>query len=129
VSKMVEKDGYDLVAGWKQGKYEKKTVSGIYNWLGRKLFKIPVHDMNAMKAMKREVLKELPIFKGMHRFIPSILHFQGYRVIECKVRTRPRLYGKSKYGIWNRLVFFLDCLGVLWWKRRCIPKDRLKEGF
>ncbi|MCD6132605.1 MAG: glycosyltransferase family 2 protein, partial [Candidatus Hydrothermae bacterium] len=71
VMKMVAKmeEGYDLVAGKKKGKYEKKFVSSIYNLLSKKLFNINVSDMNSIKVMKREILELLPHRKGWHRYI------------------------------------------------------------
>ncbi len=121
----------DAVCGIRKGRKDsliKKISSKMGNLLRDILLQDHITDMGCtFRVIKREVLKEIPIFKGMHRFLPSILRFQGYNVIEHEIRHRPRLHGRSKYGIWNRLVFFFDCLGIWWWKKRCLPKDRLKK--
>lgn len=121
----------DIVCGVREKRKDslaKKIPSKLGNMVRNFILKDQITDMGCtFRAIKREALKEVPIFKGMHRFLPTILKFQGYKVIECKVRHRPRLYGKSKYGIWNRLNFFLDCFGILWWKRRCLPRNRIKQ--
>lgn len=112
VQMIIEKD-YDLVAGWKHGKYEKKTVSNIYNWLGRKLFKIPVHDMNAMKAMKREVLLNIPLRKDWHRYIVALAHDRGFKIGERKVTLLPRRFGEAKYSSpWRIIIGFIDLVSV-----------------
>lgn len=130
LNKLKEKEA-DAVFGVRKSRKDsllKKIQSKLGNMFRKLILRDDITDMGCpIKAIKKEALKEIPVFKGMHWFLPTILKFQGYKVIECEVRHRPRLYGKSKYGIWNRLVFFFDCLGMLWWKKRCIPKDRLKQ--
>ncbi len=107
----------------------RKIPSKIGNFLRNLLFKDNIKDMGCTyRAIKRDVLKDLPFFNGMHRFIPTLLKLQGYKVVECEVRHRKRIYGKSKYGIWNRMfVYLFDCIGILWWKKRALPKERIKE--
>ena len=112
---MVDKlmHGADLVAGYKIGKYQKPLVSRIYNFFGRILFNIPVRDMNAMKAMKHEVLKEVPFRPDWHRYIVAWAHKQGFRIEEHPVNLRPRLRGISKYkGIGRILIGTFDMLSV-----------------
>jgi len=121
----------DAVCGIRKNRKDKllkKIPSKLGNILRRLILKDHITDMGCtLRAIKKEVLKEIPVFNGMHRFLPSILRFQGYRVLEREVRHRPRLYGKSKYGIWDRLFgYFLDCFGVWWLKRRSIPGHRIK---
>jgi len=113
--KLVDKvlEGYDLVTGKKVGKYEKKTVSSIYNWLSRKLFNVPVSDMNSMKAIRKEVLEEVPLRKDWHRYIVPFVWEMGYSVTEVPVELRPRLHGVSKYrGLKRVIIGFLDLLAV-----------------
>ena len=100
----------------------KRIPSKIGNMFRNIILKDHVKDMGCtLRIIKKEALEEIPVFKGMHRFLPSILRFQGYKVIESEIRHRARLYGKSKYGIYNRLfVFLFDCIGMWWWKKRCI---------
>ena len=77
------------------------------------------------RALRREALREVLVFNGMHRFLPSILRMQGYRVVEVTVNHRQRLRGKSKYGIGNRLFRGIaDCLAMRWYKARYIPAER-----
>jgi len=112
---LIEKieEGYDIVSGWKQGKYEKKFVSRMYNLLSRILFRIPVHDQNAVKAMKREILEEIPLRKDWHRYIVSLAVDKGFKATEVKVTLHPRKAGTSKYSGKGRIVVgVLDLLAV-----------------
>ncbi|HKY59735.1 MAG TPA: glycosyltransferase [Gemmatimonadota bacterium] len=97
-------EGYDVVTGWKQGRYEKRLVSGIYNWLSRRLFRVPVHDLNSMKAFRREVLDEIPLRHDWHRFFVVLAHDRGYRVGEIPITLYPRRFGASKYSGAGRIV-------------------------
>lgn len=77
------------------------------------------------RAIRREALREIPVFNGMHRFLPSILRFQGFLVLELPVAHRPRFKGQSKYGIGNRVWRgVVDCLAMRWYRRRCVPGRR-----
>ncbi len=112
---MVEKldRGADLVAGYKVGKYQKPIVSKIYNLLGRILFKVPVRDMNALKAMRREVLETVPFRPDWHRYIVIWAHKNGFKLVEHPVTLRPRMRGVSKYrGFGRILVGTFDMLSV-----------------
>lgn len=78
-----------------------------------------------LRVMRRSVLRELPVFNGLHRFVGTLLRYQGYRVVELEVSHRPRLTGKSKYGIGNRLWRGIrDCFAMRWYRSRAIPGDR-----
>lgn len=78
------------------------------------------------RVMRREAVAELPVFNGLHRFLPTLLRYQGYNVIEHPVSHRPRPWGTSKYGIGNRLFRgLLDCLVMRWWKKRMVPGRRV----
>lgn len=78
------------------------------------------------RALRREALRELPVFNGLHRFIPTILRRQGYRVAELPVNHRPRTRGVTKYGMGNRLWRGIrDCFAMRWYAARAIPADRL----
>lgn len=80
------------------------------------------------RALRREVLEELPVFNGLHRFLPTILRAQGFSVVEVPVKHRPRTSGRSKYGIGNRLVRgIVDCLAVRWYRRRAVRAIRVRE--
>ena len=71
------------------------------------------------RAFKRECIAELKFFKGMHRFLPTLIKLEGYTVTEITVSNKPRFAGQSNYGIWNRLfASFYDLLAVRWMKQR-----------
>jgi glycosyltransferase involved in cell wall biosynthesis len=107
------RDGADLVSGWKVGKYEKKFVSGIYNFLSRRLFHVTVHDLNAVKAFRREVLDDLELRKDWHRYLVVLAAERGFKIAEEKVQLHPRLHGESKYGGMGRiLIGALDLIVV-----------------
>ncbi|MCX7995057.1 MAG: glycosyltransferase family 2 protein [candidate division WOR-3 bacterium] len=116
VPKLVEliiKDDADVATGWKQGKYEKRFVSGVYNWCGRKLFNLQVHDMNAIKAFRREVLQAIPLRRDWHRYIVPLASQYGFVIKEIPVKLKPRLYGVPKYQKKSRiLIGFFDLLAV-----------------
>jgi glycosyltransferase involved in cell wall biosynthesis len=105
--------GYHMVTGRKVGPYEKRGVSAVYNALSRRLFGVPVHDLNSMKAFRREVLAEVPLRHDWHRFFAVLAHDKGFRLGEIDIELHPRLRGVSKYGgSWRILAGFLDLLAV-----------------
>lgn len=78
------------------------------------------------RAVRREALREVPVFNGLHRFLPTILRRQGFVVVELPVNHRPRRMGTSKYGVRNRLWRGIrDCFAMRWYAARAIPADRL----
>ncbi|MFH1374658.1 MAG: glycosyltransferase family 2 protein [bacterium] len=106
-------DGADLCAGWKQGKYEKRFVSGIYNWLSRRIFKLNVHDLNSVKAFRREVVETIFMRRDWHRYLVVLAVDEGYRVEEVKVPLYDRAWGDSKfYGLKRIIIGMLDMLAV-----------------
>jgi len=81
------------------------------------------------RVLRQSALAELPAFNGLHRFLPTLLRYQGYQIVRIPIRHRNRLAGISKYGIGNRLWRgILDCLVMRWFRRRCFPGDRLVAG-
>jgi glycosyltransferase involved in cell wall biosynthesis len=79
------------------------------------------------RIIRRTALAELPVFNGMHRFLPTMLRYQGYRVTELLVNHRPRTRGQSKYGVGNRLWRGIkDCFGIRWYRARCVPAERME---
>ncbi len=112
VAKLVE--GFDVVTGRKTGRrYSKRVVSGIYNWLARKIFRVPVHDLNAMKAFRREVLEEVRLRDDWHRFFVVLAWSRGFSVTEIDIELLPRRHGRSKYrGQGRILVGTLDLIAV-----------------
>jgi glycosyltransferase involved in cell wall biosynthesis len=107
------REGWDLVAGRKQGKYEKRVVSSIYNWLARVMFGIKVHDINALKTFRREVLEGVSLRKDWHRYIVPLAAARGFRITEIPVVLRPRRFGEAKYsGRARILVGLFDLVAV-----------------
>lgn len=115
IPKLVERidNGYDVVCGWKQGSYGLKSlVSSIYNLLSRMTFRVKVHDLNSVKAFRREVAEEVPLRKDWHRYMVVMAADKGYKVGEVKVKLYPRRFGESKFGFWRIPIGFLDLLSV-----------------
>ncbi len=107
------KKGYDIVTGWKQGDYQKKIVSGIYNFLSRRLFGLRIHDQNSIKALRSKVLEEIDLRKDWHRYIVALAVSKGFKVSEIKVKLRERKFGESKYAGKGRVVVgVMDLLAV-----------------
>lgn len=78
------------------------------------------------RALRRGALGDVPVFNGMHRFLPTILRLQGYRAVELLVNHRPRTRGSSKYGVGNRAWRgIVDCFAMRWYRARCVRGDRL----
>jgi glycosyltransferase involved in cell wall biosynthesis len=104
--------GADIVTGWKAGQYEKKFVSSVYNTMSRWLFNVPVHDLNSVKAFKREVAETLPMRRDWHRYMVVIAAQEGYRLEEVRMTLYRRRHGKSKFGFWRIPVGALDLIAV-----------------
>ncbi|UCC72695.1 MAG: glycosyltransferase family 2 protein [Gemmatimonadota bacterium] len=121
--------GYDIVCGRKVGKYEKRLVSGLYNWLSRRLFRVPVRDLNSIKIIRKAILDEIHLRHDWHRFFVVLAHARGYRVGEIDVALHPRRKGASKYGGRSRIfVGFLDLVAV-WFLLLFSRKPMLLFGF
>jgi len=117
----------DMVTGFKEGKYEKAFVSGIYNRLSRTLFHVPVRDLNSVKAYRREIMESLPVRPDWHRYMIVIAAAQGFTVTEIPVPLYPRHAGKSKFGLSRIPVGVLDMLAV-WFELRFGQKPLLLFG-
>jgi len=117
----------DVVTGTKQGAYEKRFVSGVYNTLCRWLFGIRVTDLNSVKAYRREVMEVVPMRPDWHRFMVVIAAAQGFRLAERPVPLHPRRAGRSKFGIGRIPVGVLDLLSV-WFQLRFGRKPLLFFG-
>lgn len=114
---MITKDGFDLVSGWKQKRYDPitKTIpTKLYNGTTRLLTGIPLHDMNCgLKAYRNEVIKSIEVYGEMHRYIPILARKAGFRNIgEKVVQHQPRKFGVTKFGMERFLYGFLDLLSV-----------------
>jgi glycosyltransferase involved in cell wall biosynthesis len=117
----------DIVAGYKEGKYEKAFVSGIYNRLSRNLFNVTVRDLNSVKAYRREVMDSLPNRPDWHRYMIVIAAANGFSVSEVAVPLYARNAGQSKFGIGRIPVGVLDMLAV-WFELRFARKPLLLFG-
>ena len=104
--------GADLSAGWKQGKYNKWFVSRLYNWLSRKIFSLKVHDLNSVKAFRREVVEQIFLRRDWHRYLVPLAADEGFRVDEVKIPLYDRRWGATKFSIWRVPVGVLDMLAV-----------------
>jgi hypothetical protein len=101
------------VTGRKVGAYDKRRVSNVYNLLSRKIFDVPVSDLNSMKAFRREILDGMHLRHDWHRFFVVLAHKRGWSVSEIDVALYPRRAGVSKYqGPVRILVGILDMVSV-----------------
>jgi hypothetical protein len=116
-----------MVTGFKEGNYEKAFVSRIYNSLSRKLFDVPVKDLNSVKAYRREIMDALPVRPDWHRYMIVIAAAHGFSVTEIPVPLYPRHAGRSKFGLSRIPVGVLDMLSV-WFELRFGKKPLLLFG-
>jgi glycosyltransferase involved in cell wall biosynthesis len=109
-------DGYDLVSGWKcdrQDPFARRVVSRVYNRVTGLVTGVDLHDMNCgLKAYRAEVLESVRVYGDLHRFVPVLAHQLGFRIGEISVNHRPRLVGKSRYGLERYTRGFFDLLTV-----------------
>jgi glycosyltransferase involved in cell wall biosynthesis len=115
---MITKDGYDLVSGWKKLRHDplSKTVpSRFFNWVTSKVSKIELHDFNCgLKAYKNRVVKSIEVYGEMHRYIPLIAKWSGFKKIgEKVVEHHARKYGVSKFGVGRLITGGLDLASIL----------------
>jgi glycosyltransferase involved in cell wall biosynthesis len=120
--------GADLVCGYRAKRKDtvvKRLTSRIANFVRSRFTKDGVRDTGCtLKAMRRECVRTLVPFKGMHRFIPALVKGAGYRLVEVPVNHRPRKFGQSKYGLGNRAVrATVDMFGVRWLLSRRLDYD------
>jgi dolichol-phosphate mannosyltransferase len=120
-------DRWDAVTGWRVNRgagdsWWRRLSSRLANRIRNVLSDEDVQDSGCtFRAFRRECLRDLTLYRGFHRFIPTLLKMRGYRVLELPVNHRPRRFGRSKYGVWNRaFVAFADLLVVRWMKRRTL---------
>ena len=118
---------WDAATGWRVSRGEgdslvrrlsSRLANRTRNWLSDET----IHDSGCtFRAFRRECLRGLVLYRGFHRFIPTLLRMRGYRVVEVPVRNRPRRFGQSKYGVLNRVfVALVDLLVVRWMKNRLL---------
>jgi dolichol-phosphate mannosyltransferase len=109
-------EGFDLVSGWKAHRRDpvtRRALSRIFNWVTGRVSGLRLHDLNCgLKAYRAEVVQGLRLYGELHRFIPVLAHYRGYRIAELPVNHRPREHGRSRYGVERYLRGFLDLLTV-----------------
>ncbi|WP_425476393.1 glycosyltransferase family 2 protein [Paraflavitalea speifideaquila] len=117
--RLIVEDGYDMISGWKKKRYDntltKNIPSRFFNWSTRRISKIHLHDFNCgLKSYKRKVIKSIEVYGEMHRYIPVLAKWAGFRKIgEKVVEHRKRKYGTTKFG-WERFVNgFLDLASIM----------------
>ncbi len=121
--------GWDIVTGRKIGFYDKRVVSSFYNALSRRIFRIPVSDLNSMKAFRREILDEISLRHDWHRFFVVLAHARGYSVSEIDIELHPRRAGVSKYtGLFRIGVGIIDLVSV-WFLLLFSRKPLMLFGF
>lgn len=110
-------EGYDMVVGWRYNRQDKlitrKVPSWIANWMIGKVTGVPIRDNGcSLKAFRADLIKRIPLYSELHRFIPAMASIAGARVKEVRVRHHARKFGKSKYGLSRIYKVLLDLLAV-----------------
>ncbi|HPO91436.1 MAG TPA: glycosyltransferase family 2 protein [Victivallales bacterium] len=128
VKKLIEENA-DVVNGWREKRHDnviRKLSSRIANGSRNFFTGEKIRDVGcALRVMRKECVEKISVFKGMHRFLPTLIRIAGYeKIFELPVKHRPRERGKTKYGVWNRLwVGIADTMAVCWMKKRLVfPK-------
>ncbi len=121
--------GWDIVTGRKIGFYNKRVVSSFYNGLSRRIFRVPVSDLNSMKAFRRDILDEISLRHDWHRFFVVLAYARGYSVSEIDIELHPRRAGVSKYtGLFRIGVGLIDLVSV-WFLLLFSRKPLILFGF
>ena len=127
-------DHWDAVTGWRVDRaagdnvvrrVSSRVANRIRNWVSDET----IQDSGCtFRAFRRECLRGLVLYRGFHRFIPTLLKMRGYRVIEVPVGHRPRRFGRSKYGVVNRaVVAFADLLVIRWMNARLLRYEVVED--
>lgn len=121
----------DMVVGWRvhrQDPMQKKWISKFSNWIRSRVCQDGMHDTGcSLKIYRKEALKKIKMYKGMHRFLPALFLIEGLKIKEIPVKHRQRIRGKTKYHFLNRSIGpFLDLFAV-WWMRKRALKYEIRE--
>jgi glycosyltransferase involved in cell wall biosynthesis len=117
--------GYDVAVGWRHERRDnlvKRITSKVGNAVRNRLTHEQIADTGcSLKAFRRETCRSIPFFDGMHRFMPTLCRMRGFTVTQVKVNHRPRVHGKSKYGVVDRLLVTIpDLMAVRWMQKRAL---------
>ena len=121
----LERSGATAVVGYRTNRHDsgwKRLQSRIANGVRNRLNRETIRDTGcSLKAFRADAVRALPLFHGMHRFLPTLIKLHGGTVVETPVQHRPRRFGRTKYGMWNRAFRSLaDALAVRWMQRRAL---------
>jgi len=124
---------YDLVTGVRanrKDKFVKNMSSTIANGIRRAFTHDGMDDTGCpLKVIKTEYAKKIPMFKGLHRFLPAMILLQDGKIIQVPVQHFPRIAGEAKFGVWNRLLGpLMDCFAYLWMKKKYINYEVKDKG-
>ncbi len=127
-----EMENCDVVCGWRHKRNDpwvKRISSKIANAVRNSLSDESIADTGcSLKAFRRECFDRVKLYKGLHRFFPTLMKMEGFRVTQVKVSHHPRIHGYSKYNIRNRAFSsFIDLLAIRWMKKRLINYDIVEE--
>lgn len=125
-------DGCDLVSGIRRNRrdpWHKRIISKLANKVRRSVLKDNTQDTGcSLKMYRRSCFEKIPLFKGMHRFLPALFQIEGYKTKEVVVHHRERRRGKSKYHLFNRgTSLFFDLLAVAWMRKRKLAYEIERE--
>ncbi len=114
-------EGYDLVSGWKKKRHDpfiKKHSSKFFNYITGLMSGIRIHDFNCgLKAYRKVVVKNVNVHGELHRYIPVLADWKGFKIAEIVVKHHPRRYGKTKFGISRFFKGFIDLITVIFTTR------------
>ena len=126
-------DSYDLVTGVRSNRkdsFVKNMSSIIANGIRRAFTHDGMDDTGCpLKVIKTEYAKRIPMFKGLHRFLPAMILLQNGKILQVTVQHFPRVAGTAKFGLWNRLIGpLMDCFAYLWMKKKYINYEIKSKG-
>lgn len=114
-------EGYDLVSGWKKVRHDpfiKRYSSKFFNFITRLISRIRIHDFNCgLKAYRKEVTENIKVYGELHRYLPLLAQWEGYKISEVVVKHHPRRYGTTKFGISRFFKGFIDLITVVFTTR------------
>ena len=130
---LAEIGAYDLVTGVRANRKDslvKNMSSTIANGIRRSFTQDGMDDTGCpLKVIKTEYAQKIPMFKGLHRFLPAMILLQNGKIKQIPVQHFPRIAGEAKYGLWNRLVGpLMDCFAYLWMKKKYINYNIAKKN-